>query len=286
MNHSKQVKQYYEQNTRRFIHLKKDVTKSIHQPLWKEDSYSTEEAYNYSNQLILKEIQQHKTNQSLTIIDLGCGVGSSIFYLQQQIPASYYGITISPTQIALAKQKAQQSASQNTIQFLEADFTNLPKILPKVDIAFSIEAFIHAPNANKYFEQISQHLKTGGKLILIDDFLTNKVDINQLDKKSKQAIQDFRYGWLANSLTSQTELVAISNSYGLRLIDAIDLTPYMRNNTWKHKWIRLLVTTFRWLYNLAPKKSYYFRSWIGGQAKQYCFKKGLIQYRKVVFEKM
>ena len=287
MEHSTKVKNYYENNTRRFLWLHRDdATKSIHQPLWKEDSFTTQEAFFYSNKLILEEVTNHFSKYPLTILDLGCGVGSSIFYLEEHFrkKAYYCGVTISAIQVSIATQRVKQLKLSSTIQFIEADFTNLPKEVPTVDIAFSIEAFAHASNANKYFEQIRQKLNKGGKVILIDDFLNNAIDYNKLDEKDKRAIIDFKYGWLVDSLKTTIDLKNISEKYGFRVIKETDLTPYMRNNTLKHKWIWLIVTSFRWLYELSPWKSYYFRSWIGGVAKQYCLKRGIVKYKKLVFE--
>ena len=282
MNHATKVKHYYEQNTSRFLRFNRDATKSIHQPLWKEADFTREEAYSYANELILEEIKNQTSNPSLTIIDLGCGVGSSVFYLQKKYAAIYYGVTISEAQIAIANEQAKRLSLVSQTQFITADFTKLPDKIPTVDIAFSIEAFVHAPNAEAYFKQVSLKLKKGGKLILIDDFLNDTIDVESLDEKAQKAILDFKYGWLANSLHSTKELEQVAAKYGLSLIQETDLTPYMRNNTLKHKWIRFLVSTFRWTYRLSPWKSYYFRSWIGGQAKQYCLKAGIVQYKKIV----
>ncbi len=286
MKHSDKVKNYYERNTRRFLWFHKDNThKSIHQPLWKEPYFTTQDAFFYSNKLILEEMLNYTSKPPLTVLDLGCGVGGSIFYLQEHFKedAHYCGVTISATQIALATQNAEQLNLSSTIQFIEADFTNLPKKVPETDIVFSIEAFVHASNADKYFEQVGQKLNKGGKLILIDDFLNDAIDHKRLDQKGQQAIIDFKYGWLVNSLKTTTEIKDISERYGLEIIEETDLTPYMKNNTLKHKWIRFLVFSFRWLYELSPWKSYYFRSWIGGVGKQYCLKKGIVKYKKIVF---
>lgn len=288
---SEKVKGYYENNTRRFLWFQRDAsTKSIHQPLWQKPNSSTKEAFNYSNQLVLEEIVNHKKDKSLTIIDLGCGVGSSIFYLLKELKITviYYGVTISSTQIKIAQQHLQKINAQKIlpVHFIEADFTALPLTIPSIDIAYSIEAFVHAPSATAYFEQISKKLKLGGKLLLIDDFLNDAIVNQGLDKKGKRAVADFQYGWLANSLLTKKELSRIGQEYGLEIISETDLTPLMHNNTFKHKWIRFLVISLRWLYELSPWKSYYFRSWIGGKGKQYCLKKGIVKYKKIVFQKI
>jgi len=292
LEHSKHLKKYYDNNTNRLLWFHRDEgTKSIHQPLWKEASFTKQEAFFYSNHLILQEIIDYQATTSLTVIDLGCGVGSSIFYLLEQNPktAVYFGITISAIQISIASTRLRKqflnTSTYASTHFIEADFTNLPSKIPSADIAYSIEAFVHATSAHLYFEQVSKKLKKGGKLILIDDFLNDSIESNMLDNKEKKAIADFKYGWLANSLKTETELINIASAYGLKLIGSTDLTPFMRNDTFKHRCVRLAVISFRWLYDFLPWKSYYFRSWIGGKGKQYCLKKGLIKYKKITFQR-
>ena len=176
MDHADKVKNYYDQNTQKFLWFGRNAaTKSIHQPLWKEKDFTLERAYHYSNELIYQEITTYPTTRNITIADLGCGVGSSLFYLSKRLPESiqYYGISISATQIQIATQQQQSAAKSPSIHFIQADFTKLPTTLPPFDIVYSIEAFAHAPKAEKYLEQVSKKLIKGGKLILIDDFLND-----------------------------------------------------------------------------------------------------------------
>jgi len=292
MNSNNPVKNYYESNTKKFLQFGRDAaTKSIHQPLWKEANFTYSQAMFYANELILQVIKNYPKKGDLNIVDLGCGVGSSLFYLAKKLPetTTYYGVSISATQIDIAKKEINKRNSEEKLgeqfHFLEADFAKLPTTLPQFDIAFSIEAFAHAPIAKDYFQQVAISLKKGGKLILIDDFLNDEIDFDNLNPKAKKAIADFKYGWMVESLLTQQALTEIAASFDLKIIEQEDLTPYMHNNTLKHKWIRLLVNSFRWVYDLSPRKSAYFRSWIGGKGKQYCLGKGIVKYRKVVFEK-
>ncbi len=290
MKSADSVKNYYENNTKKFLRFGRDAaTKSIHQPLWKEANFTYSQALYYANELILQVINASPKKAHLNIIDLGCGVGSSLFYLAQKLPLTntFYGVSISATQINIAKNEVNKHYPKEDKQFhfLEADFTKLPTTLPKFDLAFSIEAFAHAPIAKDYFQQVAKSLKKGGKLVLIDDFINDEIDFNQLNLKAKKAITDFKYGWMVESLLTHKELSKIAATFDLKIIEEEDLTPYMHNNTLKHQWIRFLVNSFRWVYDLSPRKSAYFRSWIGGKGKQYCLAKGIVKYRKVVFEK-
>lgn len=291
MKSADSVKHYYESNTKKFLRFGRDAaTKSIHQPLWKEANFTYSQALFYANELIFQVINDYPKTAHLNIIDLGCGVGSSLFYLAKKLPptTTYYGVSISATQINIAKNEVNnlpKEALSEYFHFLEADFTKLPSTLPKFDVAFSIEAFAHAPVAKDYFQQVAKSLKKGGKLVLIDDFLNDEFDFNHLNSKAQKAIADFKYGWMVPSLLTPKELSKIAATFDLKIIEEEDLTPYMHNNTLKHKWIRFLVNSFRWVYDLSPHKSAYFRSWIGGKGKQYCLAKGIVKYRKVVFEK-
>ena len=92
MEHSKGVKNYYENNTLIFLRFHRDAaTKNIHQPLWKESHFTLKEAVFYTNKLIQKAIENYPIKEPLNIIDLGCGVGSSLFtYLIMQQKASRF----------------------------------------------------------------------------------------------------------------------------------------------------------------------------------------------------
>ena len=288
MDHTESVQQYYENNTRKFLRFSKNAAnKSIHQPLWKELDFTLEQAYNFSNELIVNEIKNFQAINKITVADLGCGVGSSLYYLAKRLPdhVQYYGISISTTQIQIAKQQRQSAVNSSNIHFIQADFTKLPTTLPPFDIVYSIEAFAHAAKAEKYFKQVSIKLIKGGKLILIDDFLNDTFHQEKADAATKKALADFQYGWMVNSLKKVEELQLIAATFELRLVEEEDLTPYLKINTFKHKWVRFMTRTFRWIYELSPRKSYYFRSWIGGAGKQYCLQKEVMRYKKLVFEK-
>src|SRR5690606_35863809 len=141
------VKKYYDNNTGYFLSLgtgKKN--KSIHRAVWGEGVQNRNEAQEYAHRLILQNLASLPKKDDLHILDLGCGVGSTLFYLAEKYPdkAQYTGITISTKQVEIAKEINQQLGF--SCQFVAADFLHLPA-MPPVDFAYTIEAFIHAPDA-------------------------------------------------------------------------------------------------------------------------------------------
>lgn len=278
------VKTYYEQNTGIFLWLKrKGAYTNIHQPLWAKKDFTLEEASNYSNQLILEEIQSYLLEQStknLQVYDLGCGVGSVVFYLTKSLEAinKITGLSISAKQIAIANTELHQNVKNPKISFIEADFLNLPKELPSANIAYSIEAFVHAQDATSYFKSVKEKLIQGGKLILIDDFIASKVDETNLEEQDKKTLERFRYGWVLGSLESVARLQ--EKAKGFRLVKEVDLSPFLNVYTLKERFIRFGIKLFHPFF----KQSEYFKSLIGGDARQACLQRGLIEYKMLVFE--
>ncbi len=159
--HLSSVRQYYEQNTRLFRALGNDrAMHTIHRAIWAEGVADLESALNYSGQLILNEIRAYERERPaypLTVLDLGCGVGGSLFYLARHLPppTRLVGLTLSPTQAQWAGQSARRLGLESSSVFVEGDFLNLP-VSTSVDAAFAIEAFAHAPDPARFFEQVAR----------------------------------------------------------------------------------------------------------------------------------
>lgn len=285
LNHKgAEVKAYYEENTSKFIRFQPKLeSQNIHQALWPPHIHLKTDAANYSNLLIFQEIQNYQSatkTDKLTILDLGCGVGGAVFYLARKLEPAHqlYGLSISAVQIEHAKAICTQHNFSEQCRFIEADFHQLPKTLPEIDLAYAIEAFVHAYDANQFFKAISNKLKPGGRLILIDDFLADR---KNLKKAEEQAIERFKYGWVLGSLLTVEQVKEGCNKHKLKCTKMLDLTPWLKVYTLKEQLIRLYIKLMR----PFLKKSIYFKSLIGGDARQYCLQKGVVQYKMLVFEK-
>jgi len=280
-NQDNSVKSFYDHNTRKFLRLKKDnQTPNIHQPLYGPGVVNSTEASNYSNQLIddylerLEAVAPH-------VLDLGCGVGGSMAYLAKRNKKTQFtGITISSKQTEIGNQLLAEKGLNAHCRIVEGDFQQLPDLEP-VDLAFSIEAFVHSPNAKTFFQQVATKLKVGSRLIIIDDCLTERYR-SKISKLELELVNDFKEGWITPSLHMGSELEKIANIEGFILLENKDLTPMMRIGRPRDKLFGLLLFFFK----KQMKKSRYFQMIVGGYAKQQCIKKGIVNYRMFVFEKM
>jgi len=278
----KAVAQYYDNNTRRFLRFGKNQnTYNIHQALWAEGIENQTEAVNFANRLILKEIEalNEKKQKTIHVLDLGCGVGGSLSYLAQKSLKNncYSGLTISKVQAKLGQQIAEKLKDEYAISIKHGDFLELAEG-PRVDLAYAIEAFVHAADAQHFFASVSGQLGEGGRLIIIDDFRTPQVAAN---RKEEQHLVDFQQGWHAASLISPARAKTLASHHQLQLIAKSDLTPYLEMGRPRDKAIGLMVSLFgKWM-----RKSTYFQSLTGGYAKQQCIRQGLVTYQMLIFEK-
>jgi len=176
-----EVNNYYDKNTKLFLKLGVDKEHfNIHQPLWSPSVKTQSEAANYSNLQIALTIGNIK-KPNLSILDLGCGVGGGLMFLNQYFKNNlfeYYGLTLSQKQVDIAQDLMQQL--NTSIHISQGNFQETAQHFQQVDVVYMIEAFIHSPNFTTLIEQVSTCLTKDGLFIIVDDWLnTDSVSANE-----------------------------------------------------------------------------------------------------------
>ena len=280
--HARQVRDYYDRNTARFLRWgKDDGTCNLHAALWPPGVARLAEAMHYSNELIAREIDRCPRPVA-RVLDLGCGVGGSLFYLARRLPAvgSFCGISLSPVQVARARQQTPEEL-KHRCRFEEGSFLRLSAERFRTDVSFAIEAFTHGPDPPAFFGVQAALLPRGGRLAIIDDCLSDAAGSESLSDPHRRLLERYRRNWLLPGLRSLPEVRRMAAEKGFALIEDRDLTPYLRLGRPRDKAVSLLV---KCLGSLMERDTY-LRSLVGGDAKQACYSAGLIRYRLLVFEK-
>ncbi|MBC7877169.1 MAG: class I SAM-dependent methyltransferase [Anaerolineales bacterium] len=272
------VRTYYDQNTSLFLKFNNSKkAQNIHRSLWKDGIKTLEDALNFSNSLILNEIESIATSNAC-IADLGCGVGASLFYIYPRLnaPNPALGLTLSPVQAKLAKESVKQLGLQDKILFAEGDFTSVP-LIKNLDAVYSVEAVCHAVEPEKYFREAGRLLRKGGKLILVDDYQTTR-PLSQSESKWLKAYID---GWYVPGVRTVEQITAWAEKYNLRLSKNDELTPYLRLRNLPDLIARIIL----FIGNLLPIKHAILPSMLGSMALQQCLYMKIVEYRFLVFEK-
>jgi SAM-dependent methyltransferase len=274
------VRTYYDKNTPRFIRSHQSaVAKAIHREVWGPGVQTEKEAFEYVNAQVLRAILDSSAPSPMPVLDLGCGVGGTLFYLAQRIPIEGIGITLSPVGVRLAEALARESGLGDRCRFLEANYLELPDVSLRHAV-YAIESFLHGPDPVRFFGSAAAVIPSGGRLIICDDFVTEAAETTR-DRIALRNLADFRRGWHVGSLITPKQAEAYGRAEGLRLIEDRDLTPYLRLQRPCDRMIATFITIGRGL----PIRSPWWDSWVGGHAIQRCLLTGMIRYHFLVFEK-
>ena len=207
------------------------------------------------------------------ILDAGCGVGGSLFALLGN-GRSGVGITLSQKQCTVAQNEAQRLGLASRCQFLQQSYDDpLPE---KFDLILSIEALIHSPHLATSIQNLSQHLKANGRLVIIEDMAGQDLSTNPIAKIWRQS-------WCLQTAYTATAYQEAITAAGLQWVQTADFTPYLRAKTWP----RWLVQTAWYITQILPP------TWrgtadifVGGWALERLYRRKLMQYQAIVAKKV
>ncbi len=297
------VAAYYDRNTPRFLRLGgSGETAAIHRAVWAEGVKDKAQAFLYLNQVVAEAVAPALEKASpARLLDLGCGVGGTATWLASRLPVQVAGITNSAVQRQAAVERAARLGLNRQCTFLLADFMDLPPLdLPQpgdtprpgarpepdeavqpgglANAAYAIEAFVHAPDARRFFQQVRGKLIPGGRLVICDDFLSPAGASGLPGSPPARWLERFRRDWRIHNLLTADQANGLAQQAGFNLLQSSDLTPYIRSF---HPVLLYMLTTLTRL----PLPSAYWQNLSGGAALQVCIRRGWTQYRALVWEK-
>lgn len=272
------VRDYYERNTPIFLRFGRErETQTIHRSVWAEGVKTLPEALTYVNGLVADAVNALDLGgRPARVLDLGCGVGGTLFHVAKAAKRPYggVGVTISPTQARMAAASAREHGWEDACTFAEASYLELP-FAGGFDLAYAIESFVHAPDLGLAFREAARVLRSGGRLLICDDFLMKAAAGDSV------WLTAFRRGWQANSALPLDDTIALAGQAGFRLRMKRNLTPDLRL-------VRLpgpLAEALLRCGNALPAGWAFVQGQIGGLALQHGLARGMIGYHWLEFER-
>lgn len=123
--------------------------------------------------------KQFRLPEKPTILDFGCGVGSSIGMMYKHFPmANIYGVDVSEKSIAIAQQRFSEVAH---IQVYDGKI--LPFAAETFDIVFAACVFHHIPQSSyqMIFQEIHRVLKPQGVFVIFEHNPLNPLTIHAVN---------------------------------------------------------------------------------------------------------
>jgi SAM-dependent methyltransferase len=270
------IRRYYERHTRTFVTFGQGGSLgAMHRAVVGPGVATRADAFRYVEDRILALVEGPFTRGTPPhMIDLGCGVGGSLGYIAGRLPVTATGITVSPTQAQIAGRRLVEAGLGDRVRIIAGDFAEVPDDVAPADVVFAIESFVHAPDAGRFFAQCRRLVRSGGALVICDDFLRAAESA-----EAAAAIERFCRGWHINTLLAPEDLHALAVAAGFEHESTTDLSPYLELGRLRDRIVDALAgpierLPWRWS-RLDP--------WLGGGALQTCLRNGWLGYDLVVF---
>jgi cyclopropane fatty-acyl-phospholipid synthase-like methyltransferase len=277
-SNSDHVAQYYDANTQRFLAMSDTgEAVAIHRKLWAPGIETPAAAAAHINDLVAQAAVNALGHAPVSVTDLGCGVGGSLFHLARCWPHSKLtGYTLSHAQVQIAQALASQRQLQDQCDIKQGDFTTVDSA-PRSELVIAIESHTHLPSLAVFFEAARQHVLPGGLVILVDDMLAG--DGSSLTHKDMKLLDAFKRGWRMGHVPTVSQVLNQANASGFEVLDHRDLGEFLRLYQPLDRMLNCIAPPLDWL-GLAriPR----FANMIGGNALTVCHRRGVMRYMMVV----
>jgi SAM-dependent methyltransferase len=211
------------------------------------------------------------------VIDAGCGLGGTIFYLHRRLGGEYHGLTVSRAQRTRAEREAGRRGVSSACRFhLRSYDADLAAIVPGgPDLVVAIESLAHSADPQRTIANLARVLRPGGRMVVVDDMPDDRLAGTDVD------FAGFRDGWRCPAISPRRTLLAALAGAGLAVEADDDLTPLVALRA-PDEVERLVRSNRRW------------RAWAGwtgaaelidalygGLMLERLYRRGVMQYRLV-----
>jgi len=168
-----------------------------HWGMWKQPQNPDCSSSGYAEaaeQLTRLIIQMAEIRDGMSVLDIGCGFGGTIGYLNQHFSKlKLVGVNIDENQLRQA-QKTIQASNDNHIEWICADACSMPLADASFDVVLAVESIFFFPSRVRFFEEAKKLLKPSGKLILSDFVLPKRVPYLDFVSRFYEKVIEITYG--------------------------------------------------------------------------------------------
>lgn len=117
----------------------------------------------------LAEVAQIRRGER--VLDSGCGIGGSAFWLARNVGAEVVGITLSERQARRARKLAARYRLEDRTRFLVRNVLDSELEDASFDVVWAIESACYLQHSDDFVRTAYRLLRPGGRLVVADGFL-------------------------------------------------------------------------------------------------------------------
>ena len=273
---NRDIADYYNQTQVHYLKWwKLEEALSVHYGMWDKDTRNFPEALSNTNRKVAGIAGVKKGER---VLDAGCGVGGSSFFLANTYQCRVTGITLSERQLAFASRKRKEMGLEKLVDFELEDYTSTSFPESTFDLVWAIESVTSSQDKGRFCKEVSRILKPGGRLVIADYFRTpDKADPRNWMKKWQEC-------WSLSTILREKEYIDLFQDHGFKLTRNIDATGNIFPSSRIMYRSYLLGALPSILYNTFHNTSRFARThYLSGKYQYRALKEGLWKYKVMVF---
>ena len=180
-------------------------------------------------QLMEQLAERARIPKGARVLDIGCGLGGSAFWLADQFDCEVTGITISPVQARMATARAKARGLTGRVQFQVLDANQWQPEPASVDAIWIMESSEHFHDKAVFFKRCADALKPGG-ILAVCAWLRRD---GPLRGDEQNLVKSIAEAMLSASLDSLSDYQRWMRDAGLTVTTAEDITRHVEQ-TWFH----------------------------------------------------
>jgi tocopherol O-methyltransferase len=153
------------------------------------------------------------------ILDVGCGVGGSSIWMAEKIGATTVGITISPVQVEIARNFAKEKRVNSKFLLMNAEEMQFDETF---EVVWLVAAATHFLDQEKFIKLATKSLATGGKFVIFDWMLDERV----VDSLNDRYVKPVAEKMLLSSLYPMSTYIKWFIENGYRIVYSEDVTNH------------------------------------------------------------